>query len=60
MLHAVSEYFNAGRPALTRFATYASGGYLVTKYIVQRLDDVRVRVVQDRNARDKCVTVIYD
>lgn len=55
MLHAVTNYLNAKRPAATRLASYVGAGYLVGHYITDRLEDVRTRVLQERIARAKYV-----
>lgn len=53
MLHALSNYLYDRRSGLVKAASYAGGVYVVSQYVSERLGDVREKVVQDRQAREK-------
>ncbi|OBZ77019.1 Peroxisomal biogenesis factor 3 [Grifola frondosa] len=52
MLHALAKYFHERRRGLTRAASYVGGVYLIGRYVADRLEDVRNKVIQDRLARE--------
>lgn len=58
MLDALTDYLKAKRAVVARIAGYAGAGYFVTQHIIDRLEDVRTRVLQERMARDKYVLAI--
>ena len=58
MLDVVTNYLNERRPIVKRLASYVGGGYLVGRYMTDRLQDVRIRVLQERLARDKYVVQV--
>ena len=53
MFLGIPQYLNERRAGITRFAGYVGGVYLVGRYVVERLDELREKVVQDQNAREK-------
>lgn len=53
MLFGLPEYLYERRTGLKRAAGYVGGVYLVGRYVVERLDEIREKVVEDRTARDK-------
>lgn len=53
MLNALTNYVHERRRGLTRAAGYVGGAYLVGRYVRERLEDVRTRVVQDRLSKEK-------
>lgn len=57
MLHALSNYFYDRRNGFVKVASYAGSVYLASQYVAERLGDVREKVTQDRQAREKYVLV---
>lgn len=55
MLHGVVDYFQGRHAALKKTAGYIGGAYLLGHYVLERLEDVKTTVMQDRFARDKSV-----
>lgn len=53
MLFGIPEYLTERRAGFTRTAGYVGGVYLVGRYVVDRLDEMRQNVVEDQNAREK-------
>lgn len=53
MLHAVTNFFKERQQGVTRTAAYLGGAYLAGKYVVNRLEEVREKVMQDRLVREK-------
>ena len=53
MLNSLGTYVYERRGGLKRVAGYVGGTYAVSRYIVERLGEVRDSMVQDRLARDK-------
>ncbi|CCL99374.1 uncharacterized protein FIBRA_01392 [Fibroporia radiculosa] len=52
MLHSVANYFHKRREGLQRAAGYFGGAYLLGQYVLGRLEDVRMKVMQDRLAQE--------
>ncbi|KAH8102100.1 Peroxin-3 [Cristinia sonorae] len=52
MFHSIGEYLYERRRGITRIAGYVGGTYGVTKYVAERLGEVRDNMVQERLARD--------
>ena len=55
MFKSLTGYFYERRAGFVRTAGVLGGAYLVGRYVLDRLEDVRSRVVQERLAREKCV-----
>lgn len=55
MFQATRKYLNERRGGFLKIGGFVGGGYLAARYISERLEDVKNRVMQDRVARDKCV-----
>ena len=55
MFHALGSYFHERRRGFSKAAGYVGGAYLVGRYVSQRLEDVRVSLLQERASQDKCV-----
>ena len=55
MFHALGNYFHERRRGFSKAAGYVGGAYLVGRYVSQRLEDVRVSLLQERASQDKCV-----
>lgn len=53
MLYAVANYFHERRRGLKRAAGYIGGAYVLGRYVLERLEDARIKVMQDRMAEDK-------
>lgn len=53
MFYSLGAYLYERRRGLIRVAGYVGGAYTVSKYIAERLGEVRDNMVQDRLARDK-------
>ncbi|PSR73243.1 hypothetical protein PHLCEN_2v10903 [Hermanssonia centrifuga] len=52
MFQTLTNYFNAQRPRVARAAGYAGAVYLVGRYVGERLEEVRNRLLHDRMARE--------
>ncbi len=59
MFQTLTNYFNAQRPRVARAAGYAGAVYLVGRYVGERLEEVRNRLLHDRMAREKYVLGHY-
>ena len=55
MFHALGSYFHERRRGFSKAVGYVGGAYLVGRYVSQRLEDVRVSLLQERASQDKCV-----
>jgi len=47
------------RKGLAKFAGVVGGAYLAGHYAIQRLEEVREKVVQERTAKDKYVHSLF-
>ncbi|OSX56831.1 hypothetical protein POSPLADRAFT_1062339 [Postia placenta MAD-698-R-SB12] len=52
MFYGLVNYFHERRPRLRRMAGYLGGAYLLGSYVLERFEDVRTQVTQDRLAKD--------
>lgn len=52
-LFGLPEYLYERRAGLTRVAGYVGGVYLVGRYVVEQMDEIRQKVIEDQNAREK-------
>ncbi|KZV61048.1 hypothetical protein PENSPDRAFT_593343 [Peniophora sp. CONT] len=52
MLYSIGNYFYDRRTKFAKAAGWAGGIYVTGRYIVDRLDDVRRKVVEERSSRD--------
>ncbi|EMD36779.1 hypothetical protein CERSUDRAFT_114689 [Gelatoporia subvermispora B] len=52
MLHTVTTYIHDRRRGMSRAAGYLGGAYVLGRYVLDRLDDIRSKVIQDRLARE--------
>ena len=55
MLHTLSHYFYDRRKGFIKAASYVGSVYLASQYVAEQLAEVREKVVQDRQAREKYV-----
>jgi hypothetical protein len=56
MLQSMKTYVYERRRGLGKSAAVVGGVYLVGRYVTERLEEVRDKVVQDQIARDRCVS----
>jgi peroxin-3 len=59
MIQTVSNYFYDRRRGLTKTAGILGGAYLVGRYVRDRLEEVKDKVMQERLARDRCVWGVW-
>lgn len=55
MFSSITNYFYTRRRGFAKAAGFVGGVYFVGRYVVDRLAEVRERVMTERGARDKCV-----
>lgn len=53
MLHSLTGFFYDRRKGFAKAASYVGSVYLASQYVAERLGEVREKVVQDRQAREK-------
>lgn len=59
MFGSITNYFYNRRRGFAKAAGFVGGAYLVGRYVLDRLAEVRERVMQERAARDKYVAVSH-
>lgn len=57
MFHSVRTYVYDRRRGLCKSAAVVGGVYLVKRYISDRLEEVKNKVIQERAARDKYISI---
>jgi peroxin-3 len=55
MFGRLGNYIYERRQGILRTGGFVAGVYLVGSYVAERVSELRDRMVQERNAREKCV-----
>jgi peroxin-3 len=55
MLEATRRWFQRNRRPIAIGVGVVGAGYLVTQYVLQKINDARERMSSDRIAKEKCV-----
>ena len=59
MLQSITNYFYDRRSGFAKAAGFVGGTYLVGRYVLDSLEEIKQRVVQEKTARDKYVSLFY-
>lgn len=60
MFAATRRWFRRNRTPLTITVGLLGAGYVVTQYVVSKLNEARERMGNDRIAKEKCVSLPFD
>lgn len=53
MFESIGKYFYDRRRGFAKAAGFFGGAYLIGRYVLDRLEEIRERVMQERAAREK-------